>query len=115
MAPVPTVSQLVARYPELEAGAVDHPELIQSALEEAAAYTSDSIFPTTTAQLYYTLTKAAILLYQSPYARELRLDVANGPKTKDLERWHFKQAQAATLGIRVFAFLPALFFLEKAL
>jgi hypothetical protein len=102
MAPVPTVAQLLRGYPEFSGAEPDFTALLEEKLLEAAAETSDWVFPSSRAQLSYTLMKAAVLLYNSPYAREMRLDVANGPKTKDMERLLFRKAQAATLGIRVF-------------
>lgn len=101
-APVPSVAALISRYPEFESATVDSLPLVQAALVEAAAETSDWAFPSAQNQLSYTLMKAAILLYNSPYAREMRLDVNGGAKVENMERLLYQKAVSAVCGLRSF-------------
>lgn len=101
-APVPTLATFILRYPEFEGAVTDYTGHLEALLAEAASETSDWAFPSTESQLSYTLMKAAILGYQSPYAREMRLDNTSAPKTKDLERLLYQKAVSATMGLRVF-------------
>lgn len=101
-APVPTVAQLLARYPEFDGAAVDHPDLLTTALEESAAETSDWAFPSEQAQLNFTLLQAALALYQSPKSRMLGLDDTAKPKADGLRKELYRKAQVATMGLRVF-------------
>lgn len=102
MAPVPSVATFLIRYPEFDGAQVQYPGSLEAILAEAAAETSDWAFPSTAEQLAYTLVSAAILAYNAPFARELRLDNTSAPKAKDLERIRYRKAQSATMGLRVF-------------
>lgn len=100
--PVPSIPDLLARYPEFTGAVVEDSALLTQALVEAAAETSDWAFPNATTQRSATLMKAAIWLYQSPYARQMRLDDTSAPKSKDLERLLYQKQCSATMGWRTF-------------
>jgi hypothetical protein len=101
-APTPDLSYFLSRYPEFGAAATDFPALVSTALAEAAAETSDWTFPTAVAQRDYAMLKAAVLLYHSPYAREMRLDGAGAEKIQGLERLLQARGRSSTMGLRVF-------------
>ena len=100
--PIPELADFLARYPEFSAAATDFAPTVAAALAEAASETSDWSFPSTTAQRDYTLMKAAVFLYHSPYAREMRLDGAGAEKIAGLERLLRAKGRSATMGLRVF-------------
>lgn len=101
-APTPLLSDFLARYPEFSAAATDFPEMVTSALAEASSETSDWAFPSDSAQRDYSMMKAAVLLYHSPYAREMRLDGSGQEKIQGLERLLRAKGRSATMGLRVF-------------
>lgn len=101
-APVPSVTDFLIRYPEFDGAQVSFPGSLEAILAEAASETSDWAFPSAASQKSYTLMSAAILAYNAPFARELRLDMTSAPKVKDLERLRYLKAVSATMAIRVF-------------
>jgi hypothetical protein len=111
-APTPTLTEFLIRYPEFDGAQVQFPGSLEAILSEAASETSDWAFPSVDSQKAYTMISAAILAYNAPFSRELRLDMTSAPKVKDLERLRYMKAVVATMGLRTFvqllAFAPAM-------
>ncbi len=98
MAAVPSTADFVARFPEFDLP-VQYQPLVEAKLAEAARSTNADVFPTLAQAEDAVMLKAAVLLSESPYAREMRLSDVSGAR---YEYALFRKQRAAVMGRRVF-------------